>query len=320
MAVIDGNFRFVVRRPSRPRQRLRQPSLRQAIDSLPGWTRGELLDGARLPHRPAFLVQPLGGVDVGADQHRRLNLRFLWLLWAGFAVAGGLGLWFAWWLAAACRADPRDARRHRRSARASRSARCGLGGRAAPAGARARRGCGHDPRARGQAAGGRAAAARRRRARTSSWRCSATSCATARLGGERLAPAQAGAAPARRDRDRRRDPRPPGRADDRLVDDLLEVGRVTGGKIGWKSPSTWPVVAAVIELAQWIASAPQVESDLHEVWATPTAPGSSRSSPICSTTPSSTRRQTVGSTSRCGRRPAPRSSRCAIPAKACRRS
>ena len=27
------------------------------------------------------------------------NLRFLWLLWGGFAVAGGLGLWFAWWLA-----------------------------------------------------------------------------------------------------------------------------------------------------------------------------------------------------------------------------
>ena len=27
------------------------------------------------------------------------NLRFLWLLWGGFAVAGGLGLRFSWWLA-----------------------------------------------------------------------------------------------------------------------------------------------------------------------------------------------------------------------------
>ena len=27
------------------------------------------------------------------------NLRFLALLWGGFAIAGGLGLWFAWWLA-----------------------------------------------------------------------------------------------------------------------------------------------------------------------------------------------------------------------------
>ena len=102
VAVIDGNFRFVARRPARGfGNAFASPSLRQAIESpSSGWTRGELLDGSavyRTVHRSSTsrwavsMSVPTSIVDN--------NLRFLWLLWGGFAVAGGLGLWFAWWLA-----------------------------------------------------------------------------------------------------------------------------------------------------------------------------------------------------------------------------
>ena len=102
VAVIDGNFRFVARRPSPGfGNAFASASLRQAIESpADGWTRGELLDGSavyRTVQRSSSsrwavsMSVPTGIVDT--------NLRFLWLLWAGFAVAGGLGLWFARWLA-----------------------------------------------------------------------------------------------------------------------------------------------------------------------------------------------------------------------------
>jgi len=95
VAVIDGNFRFVARRPSPGfGNAFASPSLRQAIESpVAGWSRGELLDGSevyRTVQRSSSsrwavsMSVPTGIVDT--------NLRFLWLLWAGFAVAGGLEL------------------------------------------------------------------------------------------------------------------------------------------------------------------------------------------------------------------------------------
>ena len=74
VAVIDGNFRFVVRRPVRRlRQRVRQPVA--APGDRVAQRRLEPRRAARrqrrLPHGAALLVQPLGRVDVGADQHRR---------------------------------------------------------------------------------------------------------------------------------------------------------------------------------------------------------------------------------------------------------
>ena len=54
----------------------------------------------RLPHRPAFVRQPLGGRRCRCRRSIvDTSLRFVWLLCAGFAIAGGLGLWIAWWLA-----------------------------------------------------------------------------------------------------------------------------------------------------------------------------------------------------------------------------
>jgi len=102
VAVVDGNFRFVVRRPVPGLGNVfASPSLRQAIESpSEGWNRGELFDGTevyRTVQRSSSsrwavsLSVPTSTVDA--------NLRFLWLLWGGFAVAGGLGLWFSWWLA-----------------------------------------------------------------------------------------------------------------------------------------------------------------------------------------------------------------------------
>ena len=102
VAVVDGNFRFVVRRPVPGfGNEFASPSLRQAIEvPAAGWSRGELADGSGVYRTvqlssstrwAAAMSVPTGIADS--------NLRFLALLWGGFAIAGGLGLWFAWWLA-----------------------------------------------------------------------------------------------------------------------------------------------------------------------------------------------------------------------------
>ena len=168
VAVIDGNFRFVARRPAAGfGNAFASPSLRQAIESPSRRLdpRRAARRQQRLPHRPSFHVQPLGGVDVGADQHRRhqpaLPVAALGRLRGRRRPRPVVRLVARQRPVAA---DPRD-RQGGTGARpgpAARPARCRLGGRAAPAGAGARRGGSGDPRARGQAAGGRAGAARRR--------------------------------------------------------------------------------------------------------------------------------------------------------------
>jgi signal transduction histidine kinase/ActR/RegA family two-component response regulator len=102
VAVLDGNFRFVVRHPaSRFANEFAGPSLRQTIESAsPRWTRGELVDGTDVYRtvRTSSATRWTTSMSVPTDIVET-NLRFLWLLWGGFAIAGALGLWFAWWLA-----------------------------------------------------------------------------------------------------------------------------------------------------------------------------------------------------------------------------
>jgi len=102
IAVIDGNFRFVVRRPAPGfGNEFATPSLRQAIE-LPayGWKRGELADGSEVYRTVLASTSTRWAVAISVPTSIvDTNLRFVWMLWGGFAIAGALGLWFAWWLA-----------------------------------------------------------------------------------------------------------------------------------------------------------------------------------------------------------------------------
>jgi signal transduction histidine kinase/ActR/RegA family two-component response regulator len=102
IAVLDGNYRFVVRRPT-PAQgsEYASESLRTALSRAEqGWERGKLMDGTeiyRAFYRSSIsrwatsIAVPRAVVDEG--------LRGLWLLVAAFVGAGVLALWIAWWLA-----------------------------------------------------------------------------------------------------------------------------------------------------------------------------------------------------------------------------
>ena len=102
IAVLDGNYRFVMRRPAPP-QGLEHASdsLRAAIERKQGsLERGRLLDGTQIyrwvqgsnvGRWSTTVAVPSSVVDEG--------MRGLWLLIAGFASAAILGLWIAWLLA-----------------------------------------------------------------------------------------------------------------------------------------------------------------------------------------------------------------------------
>ena len=102
IAVLDGNYRFVMRRPAPP-QGLEHASdsLRAAVAGKQGsLERGRLLDGTEIyrwvqgstmSRWSTTVAVPRSVVDEG--------MRGLWLLIAGFASAAILGLWIAWLLA-----------------------------------------------------------------------------------------------------------------------------------------------------------------------------------------------------------------------------
>jgi signal transduction histidine kinase/CheY-like chemotaxis protein len=102
IAIIDGTYRFVVRRPAAGGSEFASDSLKQALAaSSEGFARGQLLDGAAIyrAHRrstisawSASIAVPSAVVDA--------SLRGVWVLMFGFALAAALGLWIAWRLAA----------------------------------------------------------------------------------------------------------------------------------------------------------------------------------------------------------------------------
>ena len=312
VAVVDGNFRFVVRRPAPGfGNEFASPSLRHAIEvPAAGWSRGELADGSGVYRTvqlssstrwAAAMSVPTGIADG--------NLRFLALLWGGFAIAGGLGLWFAWWLASGLSRPIRALAE------------------AAPALGRGQplqlpdAGSVDELRQLVRALEEAAAAIREReeRQQAAEQALRATDRAKdeflAMLGHELRNPL---ASVANASHLLRLAPREPGVIENvgailarqvdqmtRLVDDLLQVGRVTGGKIRLESEplDLAAVVGAVVDdLAQRRALRCITRSrpSCTRSGCSPIAPGWSRWSPTCSTTPSSTRRRAAGSASRCG--------------------
>ena len=103
IAVLDQTHRFVARRPvPADGRQFASDSLKQALDNAPaGWERGTLGDGAEIYR--AFERSAFSRWSISMAIPRRAvdeSLRGLWLLFAGFAAATALGLWIALRLAA----------------------------------------------------------------------------------------------------------------------------------------------------------------------------------------------------------------------------
>ena len=102
VAVLDGTYGFVVRRPM-PDKAGGAPSesLKRALDSAPqGFQRGQLLDGSEIYR--AFQRSSLSRWSTSIAVPRSVveqSLNGVYVLVAGFAGAAMLGLWIAWWLA-----------------------------------------------------------------------------------------------------------------------------------------------------------------------------------------------------------------------------
>src|SRR5688572_19914200 len=102
VAVLDGGYGFVTRRPM-PVQGSTAPSesLKRALDSAPrGFQRGQLLDGSEIYR--AFQRSSLSRWSSSIAVPRSVveqSLNGVYVLVAGFAGAAMLGLWIAWRLA-----------------------------------------------------------------------------------------------------------------------------------------------------------------------------------------------------------------------------
>ena len=102
VAVLDNNYGFVMRQPL-PETGLGSPSesLKKALDSAPqGFQRGQLLDGSEIYR--AFQRSSLSRWSASMAAPRSVveeSLNGVYVLVAGFAGAALLGLWIAWWLA-----------------------------------------------------------------------------------------------------------------------------------------------------------------------------------------------------------------------------
>lgn len=102
VAVLDGGYGFVVRKPM-PEKGSAAPSesLKQALESAPqGFQRGQLLDGSEIYR--AFQRSSLSRWSSSIAVPRSVveqSFNGVYVLMAGFAGAAMLGLWIAWWLA-----------------------------------------------------------------------------------------------------------------------------------------------------------------------------------------------------------------------------
>ena len=102
IAVIDGSYGFVARRPMpEKRSTAASESLKRALESAPqGFQRGQLLDGSEIYR--AFQRSSLSRWSTSIAVPRSVveeSLNGVYVLVAGFVGAAMLGLWIAWWLA-----------------------------------------------------------------------------------------------------------------------------------------------------------------------------------------------------------------------------
>ena len=102
VAVLDSSYGFVVRRPD-PGKAATAPSesLKRALETAPyGFQRGQLLDGSEIYR--AFQRSQLSRWSASIAVPRSVveqSFNGVYVLAAGFAGAAMLGLWIAWWLA-----------------------------------------------------------------------------------------------------------------------------------------------------------------------------------------------------------------------------
>ena len=102
VAVLDSSYGFVVRRPD-PGKGATAPSesLKRALETAPhGFQRGQLLDGSEIYR--AFQRSQFSRWSASIAVPRSVveqSFNGVYVLMAGFAGAAMLGLWIAWWLA-----------------------------------------------------------------------------------------------------------------------------------------------------------------------------------------------------------------------------
>jgi len=101
VAVLDGNYRFVVRYPRVEGSEFASDSLKKTLEQAHvGWQRGRLLDGSEIYRAVRRSAMSAWSVSIAVPKHIvDESLYGLWLLLAGFVAAGALGLWIAWHLA-----------------------------------------------------------------------------------------------------------------------------------------------------------------------------------------------------------------------------
>ena len=103
VGVLDRKYRFVVRRPATdPGNEFAGDSLRESLSTEgEGWRRGKLVDGTDVYR--AFKRSPLSGWSTSIAVPQSVisqDMLGTWLLFAGFLAAAVVGFWIAWALAA----------------------------------------------------------------------------------------------------------------------------------------------------------------------------------------------------------------------------
>jgi signal transduction histidine kinase len=101
VAVIDANQRFIARQPELPGQARAGESLRRALAApAHGWTQGTLKDGREIYRTVQRSAVADWAVSVAIPKATvEQSLHDARLLWIGFGLALALCLWWAWWLA-----------------------------------------------------------------------------------------------------------------------------------------------------------------------------------------------------------------------------
>lgn len=100
-AVVDGQSNLVVRKPAMPEGMRIGESLRRALQSpTHGWTQGRLADGRQVYRTVQRSTLSDWSVAVAIPKAEvEESLRYVKLLWLGFGIALAGSLWLAWWLA-----------------------------------------------------------------------------------------------------------------------------------------------------------------------------------------------------------------------------
>jgi signal transduction histidine kinase/CheY-like chemotaxis protein len=101
VAILDGREQFVVRRPAINDDGIISESLRRALRApAHGWTQGVLKDGREVYRTVQRSSVADWAVSVAIPKsHVEQSLHYVQLLWVAFGVALAVCLWLAWWLA-----------------------------------------------------------------------------------------------------------------------------------------------------------------------------------------------------------------------------